>query len=268
MTRPLHRLIGALVLAAACLAAPAARATDYTDLWFNPAESGWGVNVVQSDNFMFLTFFIYDDNHQPTWYSADLVWDGTKYTGGLFATRGTKWSLPWNPGDSPAPTQVGTASFLPDPTTAYRATLSYSVTGVGTVIKGIERQTLTTIALGGNYVGGQSGAYSSCSNASANYAYIDKFNLAVSQLISGQATLTFSYDTGATCTLQGILEQHGKLYRMNDAAYQCTGSLTFSTRATVYELKATSAGIEGRFSSALPSGCQENAQFGGAFVPQ
>ena len=55
------------------LATPAARAADYTDLWWNPAESGWGVNVVQSDTFMFLTFFIYGQDGKPTWYSASLT---------------------------------------------------------------------------------------------------------------------------------------------------------------------------------------------------
>ena len=35
-----------------------------------PSESGWGVNFVQSDNFIFATFFIYGPNNQPIWYTA------------------------------------------------------------------------------------------------------------------------------------------------------------------------------------------------------
>ena len=51
----LKRLLLALLLLSATIRVNAA---DYTDLWWNPAEGGWGVNLVQSDNFMFVTFFI------------------------------------------------------------------------------------------------------------------------------------------------------------------------------------------------------------------
>ena len=41
------------------LASAPVRATDYTDIWYVPTESGWGANVVQSDLFLFVTFFVY-----------------------------------------------------------------------------------------------------------------------------------------------------------------------------------------------------------------
>jgi hypothetical protein len=63
--------------------APAAAATDFTDIWFIPQESGWGVNIVQSDSFLFATFFIYGSDKAPTWYTALLTFDGTRYAGGL-----------------------------------------------------------------------------------------------------------------------------------------------------------------------------------------
>jgi hypothetical protein len=55
-----------------------AGASDYTDIWFNPSEQstaggGWGVNVVQSDAFLFLTFFVYGPDNKPTWYVAGLT---------------------------------------------------------------------------------------------------------------------------------------------------------------------------------------------------
>ena len=255
------------LLFVACLAALPARAGYYTDIWYNALESGWGVNVVQSDNFLFLTFFIYGPDNKPTWYAGNLQWDGAKYSGGLFQTNGTYWALPWNPADHPAATQVGTASFTPDSLNAYQATLMYSVTGVGAVTKAIERQTLTSIALGGTYVGGQVGGYTNCSNNNQNGGYTDNFTLTVAQTTSGVATLTFSYASagGATCTMSGPLEQHGQLYRIPGASYSCTGSLNYNTTATLYELKQTSQGIEGRIAATLPtSGCQENANFSAA----
>ena len=56
-------------LPAAALAAVsfAAHATDYTDIWWNPAESGWGVNIVRSNTFIFATFFGYGPGNVPAW---------------------------------------------------------------------------------------------------------------------------------------------------------------------------------------------------------
>jgi hypothetical protein len=262
----LRATLRTLILALACLAALPARAGYYTDIWYNATESGWGVNVVQSDDFMFLTFFIYGADNKPTWYTATLQWDGTKYSGALYLTQGTYWALPWNPADHPAATQVGTASFTPDSLTAYQATLNYTVNGIGSVQKAIERQTLTSIALGGTYTGGQAGSYANCSDSGSNGPYTDTYDLTVTQTTGGVATLSFNYaGGGAVCTLSGPLEQHGQLYRIPGASYKCVpnnaNGLNFSTTATVYELKQTSQGIEGRLAATLPSGCQENANF-------
>src|SRR5205814_1086009 len=47
-----------------------AYAIDYSDMWWLPAESGWGVNFTQNEGVIFMTFFIYGPDHQPTWYVA------------------------------------------------------------------------------------------------------------------------------------------------------------------------------------------------------
>jgi hypothetical protein len=253
----LKRLFLAVLLSCAALGA---RAADYTDIWWNPAENGWGVNLVQSDNFIFATFFVYGPNNQPIWYAGNLNADGIgNYTGGLYVTTGTYFgTVPYNPAQWGV-TQVGTATFTP--TTAYTGVLSYNV-GTVTVTKNIQRQTLTAIALGGTYVGGQSGEYVSCPDTSLNATYIDTYTLSVSQSPASVATFTFSYDlANATCTMSGTLEQHGQLYRIPNATYQCTGGLSFNETATMYEIKATALGIEGRFTSGLSDGCTENAWF-------
>ncbi len=41
---------------------------DYTDLWWNPNESGWGLAVTQQYNVMFLAWYVYDGAGKPTWY--------------------------------------------------------------------------------------------------------------------------------------------------------------------------------------------------------
>ncbi len=92
----LKRLFLALLLFAA---AGRAAAIDFTDLWYLALESGWGVNVVQSDSFLFVTFFIYGADGKPTWYTAQLTLDSSgNYNGGLYATTGTYYAAPWAPG--------------------------------------------------------------------------------------------------------------------------------------------------------------------------
>src|SRR6266851_2661215 len=117
--------------------APAA-AADYTDIWFNPSESGWGLNVVQSDTFLFMTFFIYGADNKPTWFTAQVNQDASgNFNGALFASTGTYYILPWVGVTTAA---VGSASFQPQG--PYTAKLVYSVNGVGTVTKTLQRQQL------------------------------------------------------------------------------------------------------------------------------
>jgi len=55
----------AVALLFALFAVPAF-AIDYSDMWYIPAESGWGANFTQNANILFVTFFIYDQNGKPT----------------------------------------------------------------------------------------------------------------------------------------------------------------------------------------------------------
>jgi hypothetical protein len=90
------------------------------------------------------------------------------------------------------PQQVGSATFTPSTLNNYEGTLSYTVSGVGTVTKAVTRLTLTPILLSANYVGGHSGSYTGCTAAASNKTYQDFFNLSVSQ--SGMnVTLSFTY---------------------------------------------------------------------------
>ncbi|HEY2862705.1 MAG TPA: hypothetical protein VGK37_03670 [Casimicrobiaceae bacterium] len=262
----MRRLIFSVLLLAAAFGA---HATDYTDIWFNPQEQstaggGWGVNIVQSDSFLFVTFFIYGPDNKPTWYVAGLTEDANgNFNGNLYATTGTYFGAPWNPADGAGSAQVGTASFLP--TSAYTGNLAYALTMGPSVVKAIQRQTLTSIALGGSYSGTQVGAYSNCMNS---FAYSDPFALGITQdTTANTLTFTFNYSgSGLSCSLSGTFQQLGQLYMMPAAAYECSDGL--STSATVNEIKATNFGIEGRFSAPMVGqGCREDATFSAVFRP-
>jgi hypothetical protein len=48
--------------------APANWGTDKTDLWFNPAESGWGLALAQHGNNIFGVWYTYDTDGAPLWF--------------------------------------------------------------------------------------------------------------------------------------------------------------------------------------------------------
>lgn len=72
-------------------------ATDYTDLWWNPRESGWGIGITQQANMMFLTWFVYDVAGRPEWYVASscaVVAAGNGCRGTLYRTSGPVGPVP------------------------------------------------------------------------------------------------------------------------------------------------------------------------------
>lgn len=254
----------ALIILALTIASRAGAAS-YFDLWYDPAESGWGVQVVQSNTFQFLTFFIYGADGKPTWYTAQLTEDAAgNYNGPLYATTGTYFASPWNPAQFTV-TAAGTASFQPNG--AYRATLVYALTGSPPVTKTIQRQSLTAHVLAGSYSGSIAGSVTGCTNPANNKPNVrGRFNLAITQAGEESAALTFAFvdDTynGVVCTLSGPLTHFGALYRMANAAYSCTGQgiTPGMTSAVVERFHSTQQGVEGYW-SASAGGCTQAIHF-------
>ena len=176
------RAIAAAFFMALALVRPAA-AVDFTDLWWNSGESGWGVNFIQADDFIFATFFIYGTALEPTWYSGQLT-EGSNgvWSGPLYLTAGSYFGAPWNPGQR-ATSQVGTVTFTP--ATAVGGTLTYNVGGI-VVTKAITRQTLQTIVIGGGYFGGIYTDLYNCNNPLNNQSYRLYSEFTVAQTAGGQ----------------------------------------------------------------------------------
>jgi hypothetical protein len=233
-----------------------ARATDYTDIWWNPAESGWGVNLAQNGSFIFATFFIYGSDSKPTWYTGQLTQDPAgKFTGPLYATTGPWFgTVPFDPAQVGI-TQVGAATF--QPTAADAGVLTYNVAATQ-VAKNVKRQTLAPIPMAGNYIGGITVVDSNCTNPSDNGPASAPSNLLVTQT-GGQVEVTLDFFGLASCVLAGTAAQVGRLWNF-PATFTC-GEGT-KAAATVYELRVTSLGIEGRWTTPNIDGCHEEGTFG------
>jgi hypothetical protein len=66
-----------------------------TSLWWNPAESGWGLNLNQQGSTLFGTLFTYDATRAPLWLvmpAAALQADGVTFTGDLYRTTGSPFN--------------------------------------------------------------------------------------------------------------------------------------------------------------------------------
>ena len=111
---------------------------DYSDLWFNAAESGWGFNVIQhASNNIFGVIFTYDASHRPMWFvlpggtwTADTIFTGNLYRVSGAAGNAATFSV------GPV-VQVGNATLRF--TDRDHASFTYSVDGVQ-VTKLIQRQ--------------------------------------------------------------------------------------------------------------------------------
>ena len=257
----LKRLFVILFLAFASMNA---HALEYTDVYYNPAEPGWGVFLVQSDTTQFLAFFIYGPDGKPTWYTAQLTEDANgNYVGPLYAITGTYFANPWQGYNIAA---VGTASF--EPSDSYHATLRYSFTGGPTVVKPIERQSLTPYPLAGSYSGSMSGTISGCQDPIDNEAHFrGRFNLTVTKTADTASTLVFSFvdtdNNGIVCSVAGPLTHLGRLYKIANGTFACTGQgiNTSPVPGTLDGYHPTGQGIEGRLTASTGDGCKASLRF-------
>ncbi|MCC6868384.1 MAG: hypothetical protein IT522_06130 [Burkholderiales bacterium] len=257
------RTLVLVVLATFAFARPAA-AVDYTDIWWNPNESGWGVNFIQASNFIFATFFIYGTDQQPTWVTAQLTAGSNNvWTGPLYYTTGSFYGAPWNPNQQTT-TQVGTATFVP--TDSATGQLTY-VVGTTTVVKTITRQTLKSFFAGGQYAGAVQLVYSGCSSGNGTSTYWTQ--LAVTQRANGTMRFAWqAYDANGnpfTFAMDGASVQQGVLYRLPGATYTFDST---TLTANMSQIRVTTQGIEGTWVSNFGQGCVENGYFSLLWVSQ
>ena len=130
--------------------AQSAAKVDRQGMWWNPAESGWGINVVQQADLAFITWFVFGQDGMPTWFvSAMRGTSGTSFAGDLYTGTGAPYDASSFSMD-PA-LLVGTATItLSD---AQHANLQYTVKGIP-ISKPLETFTFSAIAANGVYEGG------------------------------------------------------------------------------------------------------------------
>lgn len=112
---------------------------DYTDLWWNPGESGWGLNLIQHPSrVIFGVWYTYGADGKRTWFvMPGGSWTAANtFTGSLYATTGPNLAQPFDASKvSVQPVGTATLTF----SDADNGTFAYSVNGVAGA-KAIARQ--------------------------------------------------------------------------------------------------------------------------------
>jgi hypothetical protein len=233
-----YKVFAILFLFVLCNARASTNTSEITDMWWNPAESGWGINIILQNSVAFATFFVYDANHNPLWYTAELHYQGNfVWSGPLYATNGPWFGGPF-PSGATTIRQVGTATF--SVFALNQATLTYSVGDIA-VTKTLQRQTWTNENYTGTYAGGYSIRLTGCAPSSLNGIQEVAGLLSVNQ--TGTSVSMAATTNGSSCSFSGTYTQTGKLGDVQ-GNYSCTDG----TRGTfdAFEMTPTISGFTAR----------------------
>lgn len=244
--------------------------TDFTDLWWNPAESGWGVNLIQQDNIVFATLFVYGPDNSARWYVAsNLQGSGGSFAGQLFQTTGPTFTAAFNPG-AVTVTPVGTMTLSFNSATT--GTLTYTVNGQS-VTKQIQRQPWASDNLSGSYLGGMTATGSGCHNGATNGAVLI-FDILTVTHSGNNASMKVNFfnsnGTASQCTFNGTYSQAGHMGSIDGGNFSCTFGSTPGNQGTfsISQISATQTGFSGLFQGS-DQFCNYNGFFGGVRdVPQ
>ncbi len=190
--------------------------TDQSDLWWNPAESGWGIQFVDRATIIFATMFVYDPGGTATWYTATMPATSTQsWTGDLYlVTKGTWFGNPVFTAVTAANVRkVGTMTWNASNITA--GVLTYTVDGVQ-VTKNLVRQFIAFEDYSGTFLGAFHETLSSCTNPAKNGTFEDFATVTLTQ--AGQNVgVTFAPQSSGACAASGTLTQDGRLGTVTSA---------------------------------------------------
>ncbi|MBL8515393.1 MAG: hypothetical protein JNM76_00375 [Betaproteobacteria bacterium] len=251
LTHDLRKAAAACVIGAA-LWHPPAQASDanhpvnFSDIWWNAAESGWATYVAHHGDTAGFGLLVHDAEGRPFHVTGGLrliartnpgfhpVFGGT-----LIATTGPGFGGVFDPVQVTRRV-VGAATF--EPLSANTARLSYSIDGV-TVIKTVSRMTIDTPDIGGVYrhvqrLDFQAGTPGMAPrNYDAGVLTVDHQGASVSMRFDGEKS---------RCDYQGQYAQNGR-YGEITGVYGCDGGGGGAFRMT--EVERSASGLSGKFST-------------------
>src|SRR5689334_9292763 len=232
--------------------------TDVSDLWWNPNESGWGMQLVQQGSMVFATLFIYGPDNTARWATAQLEPVASlTWTGPLYITNGPWFGGPFNPANVGI-RQAGTMTFSA-PLVA-SGTVTYSIDGVQ-VTKHVERQLLTYDNYNGSYVVSVNLTASGCFNPALNGVGTGLMSMSVNQAGTAMSMSWFFPTNSSTCAYNGSYGQSGRMGKFNGGFSGSTGEVG---TMTLFEMTNRIGMMSGRLNGqGSNTGCKYTGRFTG-----
>jgi len=112
-------------------AAPPPSSSNYSDIWWNPSESGWGLTIADHETQLFAVWYTYRQDGSPTWFvipGGSFSQGRRIFSGDAYQTTGPAYNAAFNPG-AVTVTRVGnvTIDFAPPGQAAGVALFSYTI---------------------------------------------------------------------------------------------------------------------------------------------
>jgi len=253
----------AICMAFMCAVAPASASSfssDNSDIWWNPVENGWGLQMVQRADIIFVTLYLYNTNGVPIWYAAVLsTGSGASWNGDLMETTGPWFGTqPFNAA-AVSVARVGSMSF--SPTSLRDGMLSYSINGVANT-KHIERMTLRYDDYNGNYRGMLAYAAEACPNPADRGMFNNRIDFTITQSGANMSILSQQQGTVAVCSSSGVYGQDGQFGNSQQVTGSCTDGSGSGAVTTYYQMNVTPSTVTMNFtapsSNAGSKGCTLN----------
>ncbi len=211
-------------------------ANKYQDWWWNPNQSGQGINIGQQGNTLFVAWFTYDNAGESLWVtlSGDLAATSDSITGDLLLFKGPPLGTAFNPAQV-TNTKVGTATLRF--TDLFTARLEWTLSGFNGSMD-LQRFTFKPLAYAGTYYT-QSVGGSNCPGGVPSYAVSTTTTL---QYDGRVLRAIDNLEGGLRCTFEapvGESDFAGSLIRAN-GTHSCTdgnagrwqGSVSFDRTGT------------------------------------
>jgi len=211
-----------LLLAGTALAAPpsvplkTSFSADFSDIWWNRDQPGWGMQMVQTGNFVFATIYVYGPDGKPMWFGGGMTsTGGSVFTGKLYVTTGPYFGATFDPAGVNV-REAGTMSFTAgDPDSGL---LTYTVDGVS-VTKSVQRQPLGKDDYNGVYGAVLTQTVTGCGDPTKNGAFSYAVGVQITQ-DANTMTIDIANPSGDSCRIIGAYSQLGRNGRV-DGSYTC-----------------------------------------------
>jgi len=240
--------------------------TDASDLWWNPNESGWGVNIIEQSNVLFATFFVYSPDGRAHWYVAsDMTCPNVPTdvqmicSGPLYETTGPVVGPGFNAA-AVTRRQVGDAKFFYS--RGGSGMFEYTVDGV-TVDKNVQRQTWAANDITGTYNATRVTRPWPIGCNAQNVTTTQQLGTMTVTQSGSTVTMATHLDVPAySCNYSGTFTQTGRFGNV-EGNFSCSDGSTGPFQWT--SIEASEQGILGRLRQVAPgSTCSIYGNLGGA----